>query len=78
MWQRVSLVLGAIFFLSVGFMATYAELPKLKKQVQDMFSSQVETGKLPKSPGGQSTVNYTVSPEQSGDVKAASGAKKKD
>jgi hypothetical protein len=53
LWQRIALVLGAIFFLSVGFMATYAELPKLKKQVQEMFSSQVETTKTAELSGEQ-------------------------
>jgi hypothetical protein len=31
--------MGAIFFLAVGGMATYAELPKLKSEFQKLFGT---------------------------------------
>jgi hypothetical protein len=39
LWQRISLVLGAMFFLSIGGLATAAELPKLKAEFQKMFAT---------------------------------------
>ena len=48
LWQRVSLVLGSIFFLSIGGLATAAELPKLKAEFQKMFAAApVETPATP-------------------------------
>ena len=48
LWQRVSLVLGSIFFLSIGGLATAAELPKLKAEFQKMFAAApVETPAKP-------------------------------
>ncbi len=38
-WQRVGLVLGACFFLTIGGLATYAEWPKLKAETQKVFAS---------------------------------------
>jgi CDP-diglyceride synthetase len=37
-WQRVGLVLGACFFLTIGGLATYAEWPKLKAETQKVFA----------------------------------------
>lgn len=39
LWQRIGLVMGAIFFLAVGGMATYAELPKLKSEFDKLFGT---------------------------------------
>jgi hypothetical protein len=37
MWQRAGLVMGAVFFLTIGMLATYAEWPKLKAEAQKVF-----------------------------------------
>lgn len=37
LWQRIALVLGACFFLTVGVLATIAEAPKLKKEYDKLF-----------------------------------------
>jgi hypothetical protein len=39
LWQRIGLVMGAIFFLTVGGMATYAEMPKLKSEFEKLFGT---------------------------------------
>lgn len=39
MWQRVGLVLGSVFFLTIGVLATYAEYPKLKAEAQKFFAT---------------------------------------
>jgi hypothetical protein len=39
LWQRAGLVMGAIFFLTIGMLATYAEWPKLKAEAQKVFGS---------------------------------------
>jgi hypothetical protein len=38
LWQRVGLVLGSCFFLTIGVLATYAEWPKLKAEAQKVFA----------------------------------------
>jgi hypothetical protein len=42
MWQRVGLVMGSMFFLTIGVLATYAEWPKLKAETQKFFGSSAE------------------------------------
>jgi hypothetical protein len=39
LWQRVALVLGACFFLTIGVLATIAEAPKLKKEYDKLVGS---------------------------------------
>jgi hypothetical protein len=39
LWQRIGLVCGAVFFLTIGVLATYAEWPKLKAEVQKLTAS---------------------------------------
>ncbi len=40
LWQRISLVLGAVFFLTIGVLATYSAVPNLKAEAQKMFGSK--------------------------------------
>jgi len=42
-WQRIALVFGAVFFLSIGGMATYAESGKLMAKIQETFGSAADT-----------------------------------
>jgi len=67
LWQRIALVLGSVFFLSVGVMATYAEWPKLKKQVAEMFSGTSEQNPAAAAdPSAASAEKNVQSPAQSG------------
>lgn len=43
LWQRIALVLGAVFFISVGGMATYAESGKLKASFEATFGTAAAT-----------------------------------
>jgi hypothetical protein len=42
LWQRISLVLGAVFFLTIGVLATYSAVPNLKAEAQKMFGSKAD------------------------------------
>jgi hypothetical protein len=42
LWQQIGLVLGAIFFIAIGGLATYAEYPRLKAETQKLFASSTE------------------------------------
>lgn len=44
-WQRVGLVLGAIFFLSMAILATYDSIPKLVKSWHETFQQAPAPGK---------------------------------
>lgn len=67
LWQRIALVLGSVFFLSVGVMATYAEWPKLKKQVAEMFSGTSEKNPAAAAdPSAASEEKNVQSPAQNG------------
>jgi hypothetical protein len=39
LWQRVALVLGCVFFITIGVLATMAEWPKLKGQFDSTFGT---------------------------------------
>jgi hypothetical protein len=39
MWQRAGLILGAIFFLTIGGLSTWDQGPKLAADVRAFFSA---------------------------------------